>query len=704
MSPDSPHLPSNATDMPPFYVGPWLIEPALNRITLKGDPIHVEPRVMHVMVCMASRPGEVVLRNEILETVWANVVVNEEATTQAISRLRQVLGDESRAPRFIETIPKTGYRLIAPLSPAEGRAEEATPPPRETGRSLRRGAILIGIGAAVLLISQWLPEREVGPDQAVILVDTPFTSFPGREVLPAISPDGTQVVFSWDGDKGGQYDLYLKQENSETPLQLTDNPGNEGHSTWSPDGTTIAFGGEREGVEGIFTIPAIGGVQRNLIDLPLLLFGIDWSPSDEWIVYSTRDATGEPKRLYLLSTTDNSTHALTEPSLRMMGDRLPAFSPDGRTVAFVRGSIGNKEDIYIIPVEGGEPRRVTRVNRQLKGLAWTRNGEHLVTAAGPDLAGEYRLWRVTLSDGSINWLPTRGKRVSRPSTARLADRLVYEDQIFECSIARSPLEGGEEAVNMVSSTRTDFAAGYSPDGSRIVFISTRSGNPEVWICDSEGGSLRKLTSFDGAYVGIPVWSHDSQRIAFNATTGEFDAIYVSGVESGSLNMITKGTTNDKALAWSADGQSIYYRTDCESKWELRRIALESGEKTSIYQGEVHRAAESPDGRYLYFSLPDSKGIRRLPLAGGEEEVVLDQLSRVYQSFWRLVENGLYVFKQHPRGMLVCYQDLESGEFRNLGRTIRLTGFTMDISPDGKWLLYDQVSRVESDLVLVDNFR
>ena len=701
--------------MPPFRLGPWLIEPALNRITLEGDPIHVEPRIMHVMVCIASRPGEVVSRNEIMETVWANVVVNEEATTQAISRLRQVLGDESRAPRFIETIPKAGYRLIAPLTPATERPDGSSPDGADraahnrsrTGglwRALRRGALLIGIGAIVFMVSRLVPERAGNDDRTATLAGTPFTSFPGREVLPTISPDGTQVVFSWDGEEGGRYDLYLKQENSESPLQLTDDPGNEGYCTWSSDGTTIAFGGERDGVDCIFTIPAIGGVQRKLIDLPLLLFGIDWSPTGEWIVYSTRVEEGGPKVLHLLSTVDNTSHALTSPPSRIRGDRIPAFSPDGRMVAFARETIGNKEDIYLVPVEGGEVTRVTRVNQHLKGFDWTRDGQSLIVAAGPDLAGEYRLWRTAVSDGKITWLPTRGKRVSRPSVALFADRLVYEDQIFECSIVRSPMEGGDTPQDMVTSTRTDFAAGYSPDGDRIVFISTRSGNPEVWVSDEEGGNLRKLTSFDGAYIGVPVWSHDGKQIAFNATTGEYDAIYTAGAENGSIDLITKGTTNDKVLAWSADSRSIYYRTDSGGEWELRRVDLENGGEETIYKGEVHRAAESTDGRYLYFSLPGARGIQRLALEGGEVEILLDHLSQVYPSFWRLVDDGLYVFKQHPRGMLACFYDLDDRELRNLGKTVRVSGFTADISPDGNWLLYDQIGRVESDLVLVDDFR
>ena len=110
----------------PFYVGRWLIQPRQNRIRGPEKVTRVEPKVMEVLMCLARRPGEVVTRDQLLETVWAGTVVTDDVLTRSISELRKVFDDDPRNPGVIETIPKTGYCLIAPLT-ADYRGDHVPP-------------------------------------------------------------------------------------------------------------------------------------------------------------------------------------------------------------------------------------------------------------------------------------------------------------------------------------------------------------------------------------------------------------------------------------------------------------------------------------------------------------------------------------------------------------------------------------------------
>ena len=125
-------------------IGEWRANPATNELTREGASVRLEPKVMDVLVRLAQRPGEVVTRDELFDAVWPGVVVGDEALTQSIIKLRRALGDDSRAPSYIETISKRGYRLIAPVQPD---AEPTHVPTR------RRPWALAGVVAGVLAVA-----------------------------------------------------------------------------------------------------------------------------------------------------------------------------------------------------------------------------------------------------------------------------------------------------------------------------------------------------------------------------------------------------------------------------------------------------------------------------------------------------------------------------------------------------------------------
>ncbi|MFH0947293.1 MAG: winged helix-turn-helix domain-containing protein [Planctomycetota bacterium] len=109
-------LPTDPQAVPPFRVGAWLVRTDLNRLVQEDRSIQVRPRVMHVLVCLAHQPGQVISRGTLLNTIWGDVEIAEEGLTVAISELRRLLGDDARSSHSIETIRKVGYRLVAPVS------------------------------------------------------------------------------------------------------------------------------------------------------------------------------------------------------------------------------------------------------------------------------------------------------------------------------------------------------------------------------------------------------------------------------------------------------------------------------------------------------------------------------------------------------------------------------------------------------------
>src|SRR6185369_2264375 len=136
-------------------IGEWSVEPALDALQRGGETVRLEPKAMELLVALSSRPGEVLSREELLSAVWPGVVVGDEALSQAVTKLRKALGDDVRAPTYIETISKRGYRLIAPVKPpaADPAAEMAAAPAQALSR---RRAPLIGLLLAFLALGTYV--------------------------------------------------------------------------------------------------------------------------------------------------------------------------------------------------------------------------------------------------------------------------------------------------------------------------------------------------------------------------------------------------------------------------------------------------------------------------------------------------------------------------------------------------------------------
>ena len=687
MTPTQPDIKS------PFRLGDWHVLPSLNRITSGPTVVSVEPRVMDVLVRLAETPGEVVRREQLQEDVWSGTVVNEEALTRAISELRKALGDDPKQPAYVETIRGAGYRLIAPVD-RHVFTDIAPAVDPKIGR--RRAAALVAasvlIGLALVAVAV-----ETRSDSPAPLTAAPLTTLEGSEINPALSPDGSRVAYAWDGE--GSFDLYVKQSNSEEHLRLTDHEGYESAPAWSPDGSTIAYFSSSGGRYGIYTIPAMGGRPRLLIETAHWVESLDWSPDGRYIALSTRLADTEPMRLFRLDVSSPAMTPLTAPSPHLSGDVSPAYSPDGRRIAFVRRERAGTHDVFLL--DDGEIRRLTHGELGLRGLDWVSDSELVISSFR---AGTYGLWRLDVDTGDMTWVPVRGERIYNPTVG--GGDLVYAELTYEknvWSITRGA-DGGIVTNPIIVSTRWDCEAYFSPDGRRLVFTSARSGHLELWLGNADGTDLSQITHFEGPFVGNPRWSPDGRRIAFYASPEGRSIAYVLDVESQRAEPLTEATYNSWVTGWTNDGRWIYVASDRGGSWQIWKIPSDSqGDAVLVTDGIA--ASESPDGNYLYYVRPDEEGLWRSSLRDGvlfgPEERILDTLDASDWSNWTVHDEGIYFIDRRSGGPAVAYLDLESRTIETIAPLPNIASPSLAVSPDGKTILYARIERVNSDLMLAE---
>ncbi len=552
----------------------------------------------------------------------------------------------------------------------------------------------------------------------------PLTSYPGAEMLPSFSPDGNQVAFAWTGGNTESFDIYVKGVGPGPPLQLTTHPDWDASPAWSPDGRWIAFlrgfpeAGEKM---GLYLIPPLGGTERKLAETRVpstIMLGtcLAWSPDSTWLAVCDW-AEDSPGRLsvFLLSVDSGERRRLTRPPEDSgLGDVQPAFSPDGRMLAFSRyNSGGTAADLYLLDLDEdlnprGEPRRRTFME-QLSFGGVTSDGGDIVFSAGS--MTNQSLWRVPVSGtASPERLPF-GEVGFWPIVSRQGNRLAYSVPNLNINIyhLNLPVADGVTgaAVKLIASSRYDAEPRYSPDGNRIAFASYRSGASEIWTCDSDGSNPVQLTSLGAPTTGAPHWAPDGKRIGFSSNAeGQFH-VYVVDAEGGAPRRLTSDPSFEEAPSWSRSGEWIYFSSNRSGDPQIFKMPAGGGSAQVVTAGRGPRM-ESPDGKWFYFTRGPNRYVWRMPVEGGGEGTEEDAeqvLESTYQNSYDVVEDGVYFIPAStPKaGFSLQFLRFATGAVEPIHDFERLPGH-FSVAPDGRSILFGQLEPLEADLMLVENFR
>lgn len=615
---------------------------------------------------------------------------NSDTITAILEREPDWLTLPAGTPKSIRNLLRTCLDKDANRRPLGMREVRACVEDAARGQALWRWSIrkfiaVAGVVLAIAGLTAWFLRERADSQADEVLRPIPLTSYPGTQIAPSFSPDGTMLAFTWDGEKQDNFDIYVKSIGPGPPLRLTRDPLPDVSPEWSPDGNSIAFLRDvRSKITfDIMLMSVQGGSERRLGQVAWARNSapgqtLSWSPDGKWLASYDRPQ-GEAGGLWLISVETGERRRLTTMPDTAVADDGPAFSPDGSLLAFIRRVGNNESDLYLLPLgkdlkPHAGPRRLTQQNSGNVRPAWTPDGRELIYGSGP--GGQDELWRVSIADGAHPRRLTTQNEVMAVAVSRRSNRLIYAQSRREMDIYRVELgaKGGEAhgAEPLIASSRHERYPRYSPDGKKISFISLRSGNWQLWTCDSDGGNLAQLTSFDRGEISRPEWTADGREIEFKSNAEGTSSYYAINAAGGKPRKL--------------DASSISTRT---------RIA-------SFAQG-----GGSLDGRYLYFGLDGS--MWRVPAQGPT-----DSPYKVFSFDGILPEAGLGVDRWGIYFVANISSSLRPGEmmfyhFPN-GPVSKVKGvdapsyYGSTVSPDGRYLLYTKFTATGSDLMLVENFR
>jgi Tol biopolymer transport system component len=638
-------------------------------------------------------------------------------------RLRDRLREyyEGRSDPVVISLPKGSYVPVFERNLPEPRAAASAPGPAisEQKAAAKKAwvkfvAVLALLAVIVTAVIAWRGLRVRVDDQSELL---PLASYPGAEGPPALSPDGDLVAFAWSGDdQQRQTDIYVKAVESEALRRLTETPDSENSPAWSPDGRSIAF--VRVG-HGVFTTSQLGGAERQVSASGT---EVAWAGDSKSVLIRDQERNAGPFSVYQVFLDTLERRRLTQPTLGP-GDWKFEVSPDGGTLAFIRYEREGIADLYVVPMKGGEPRRLSNWNASITGLSWTPDSREIVYSVEEPAAG--RLWRIRANSGQ----PGRGSRVgdipasvaapsvSRPRPgrrARLAFQTITRDvDIQMMDLEARPMKDVFQSTPFSSSTRIEGSPRFSADASRIAFASDRSGGWEIWIARRDGGGLRQITSLGAPKLLLGAWSPDDASIAFDAPVAGNDDVYVVGADGGHLRRLTTEPSMDGVASWSGDGRWIYFSsTRAGAIPDIWRISSAGGPAARITRHGGFEAKESSDGKYLFYldrhpgalAVDGTARVMRAPVAGGSEERVVEG---VRPFLWSVTQDGiLFVTREADFDAIDLYRFSD----QRVTRIGRLgfrgpSGFrSLAVSRDGRWALATKMVRFDSDLMRIDNFR
>ncbi|HEX8736397.1 MAG TPA: winged helix-turn-helix domain-containing protein [Pyrinomonadaceae bacterium] len=638
-----------------YEFGEFRLDLERNLLLRSDEIVPLTHKALETLAVLVENSGRIVGKDEIIKRVWQDTFVEEGSLTRNVSTLRKVLGEEPGSNRFIETIPRRGYRFVAQVkavSAAEAKKElnggfaenpsedeNALARPRgdfieyngaakndlpETKYDLRKNEIepappfltrrrfvflsllAVFIAAAAVIYFLILPNwSKLNPSQSSLKTEqelgfTKLTNI-GKATEAAISPDGKYVVYV--ADDIGRQSLWVKQVETGSTVQIADAAEVTYQGlAFSADNNFIYFNlWDRKSVGAIYRIPTLGGVSKKVIHDCMSTLAI--SPDGKKIAF-VRGFAVENDQALIVADIESGDEKIIFRSAQWQA--FPAFSPDGNKIAFALGVSPPQEQSYVsvreVSLESGQEKALTdRKWLGISGLVWLRDGNDLILNASEEAHQSFQLWKLNYLSGAAEKITNDSNGLyGAHSMTNDAGVMVALQSDAYVNIWTAPAADLTKASKITSGKYEGPFLSWTPD-NRIVYSSRSNGDFDTWIMDEDGGNKKQLTG-DKEGEFAPSVTADGAHILFTSNRNGTFHIWQMDIDGRNPKQLTDEDGGWGAVASPAGNWFVYFSTKAGGKENLWKMSLESGESVRLTTLSSYNPAISPDGKMLAYSV------------------------------------------------------------------------------------------------------
>ena len=706
--------------MKAYKFGPYLLYKDKAVLKRDGVAIPLTKRRYEMIKLLVERANQTVGKDELIETIWRGQDIDESNLAQLVYATRRLLGDTIREQNYIETVSGVGYRFRVPIEVVEAddstskEVESVIDTAEKTRPSIRPWKYLLPITISLVLLATlfWISATRQ-PQASASPYISPLLSLPGIEFYPAFSRDGRFIVFSWNEDAGNDHNIYyidLNEGVQPRPHRISRNPHVESHPVWGPDSREVAFLRIPEVAEERYHVIVASVENGSEREVGRAWGGLDWSPDGSFLAVADNDRPGESTGIYLISRDGKYRRALSKPKPEdKTFESAPRFSPDGKSLAFIRWSSDHHSDIFLIDVATGATRQLTYDQRPIRTLAWNVNGEEIIFVSKMEESQQF--WRISsqggkpaLVYGSPHDISSSHITIS-PKDGAIAYTTALED--IDIHLDNSPSSAASAITPCtIKSSKADFGPSFSPDNRLVLFESTRSGATEIWLANADCSGQRPLTTLNKPQIGSSRWSPDGRHVVFNQSDEGKPDIWAINSDGSNLRQLTKDPGHDIHPAWSYDSQWIYFASDRTGTYEIWRTLPDGTGASQITFGGGRSPFPSADGRYLFYTRNEL--LRQLDLQSRTDRPIPELALIKVERYWYQVGEHIYYAplksNQHPA---IYRFNLRTRKINKLFDTdgilpLSITG--VSVSSDESRIAYSSISYGNSDIMIFKGFR
>lgn len=695
-----------------FDLGTWRVRPALARMTRADRIVALDEVTLRLLLCLVEAPRDVgVNRDELAMRVFGPGD-HDARMRRALGFLRRVFSEDGSVR--IENAPGDNYVVVTGppvpgrrLRGADAGGVLAEVPGAMEAWMLRKRRRWTAIGVAALIVAAIGTALVLLMDggNAVVLGKvtgtTALAAEPGAQRNPSFAPDGRQVVYSWRPEGRQFAKLYVRAVGGTNPRPLTTGIRDDVNPAWSPSGNLIAF----QRLDGpqceVWVIRPDGSDETRITECSADAPGrMTWTADGNSLIFANRTDPILPTQLLSVLVAQQTVTGVTNPVIGQPGDTSPSLSANGRRLVFQRARAPGVADLQMIELSVGQVERVTRDGVETYGSAWEPAARSLVFAS--PRAGRSEIWRTVL-DGTPprRLLSARQADLRAPAVSNDGRLLAYERWRTQTRLLRVPLTTDLDLApdTWLDGASLDREAELSPDRSRIVFVSDRSGTDQLWLAEADGTEARQLTRADVDHLQSPRWSPDGRTLVVaGSKDGRWSAWRID-VASGDARRIEEDG-NVQVPSLSRDGAWLYFASDRTGRWEIWRRAWPDGRAEQVTTEGGFAAMEARDGDTLYYVRPDRNGLWKRPREpGGDDVLVTPDLAAADWANWHVTEDAIYFVARPDReNAQLSRWSLQSESverIRPLPGLLARSGLTL--TGDGRGVVVSQVARTDVDL-------